>query len=63
MSCEYYQITPMDNTVCGNCTLFLETCLPIPDRYGYASTSECGDFYLCEGCTQKQCLYQRHINL
>lgn len=51
-SCLYQNLTPMNNVHCLNCGLFLESCIPIADQFGYALGSEC-DQYFCESCTQE----------
>jgi|GEM_PF-4275384 len=53
---ENCPVTDVDNDMCSNCTLFLNTCKPIASGDGYAFASEC-DCYLCEGCTRLKCPY------
>lgn len=49
--CFYTGQTPLSNYMCNNCSLFLETCIPIASKDGYALGAEC-DAYFCEGCQQ-----------
>ena len=57
LSCVYKGLMPMDNSVCNNCSLYLETCIPIvSSNDGYSPTSEC-DKYLCYGCSVITCIY------
>ena len=50
-NCYYAGQTPLSNHMCNNCSLFLETCIPIASKDGYALGAEC-DAFLCEGCQQ-----------
>lgn len=59
--CQYSGMTPMSNTICRRCQLFLQTCIPIASDDGYAMGSECG-IYLCEGCL-RECRYAESVNL
>lgn len=59
--CLFQNLTPMDNQHCMNCTLFLDVCIPIADRFGYALGSEC-DQYFCESCTLECALMYEKFN-
>ena len=54
--CAYQGQTPLENSLCNHCKLFLETCRPIMSADGLAMYSECGE-YLCQGC-QRDCVYR-----
>ena len=60
-SCFYYGRTPMDNNRCNLCSLFLTTCIPVADIYGFALSSEC-DFYFCESCNVN-CDFKNFVNI
>jgi hypothetical protein len=53
--CRYLGITPLDNSDCNKCSLFMNTCSPIGGPDGYAMGSEC-DCYLCYGCSFTNCI-------
>lgn len=53
---ESLPVSASDNLMCARCPLYLNTCMPIAGRDGYALASEC-DRYLCEGCTSESCPY------
>ena len=53
MICQFADATNPYNSMCNNCYLFLETCVPIHSADGYC-LGEC-DIYLCEGCHIKVC--------
>ncbi len=48
--CKYSGRMPPYNSMCNNCPLYLETCVPIASFDGLA-LGECGN-YLCEGCNE-----------
>ena len=60
--CKYVGRTPLDNSMCLNCELFLNTCSPVASDDGYAGGSECG-CYLCEGCDEYDCMYKNQEEL
>ena len=43
--------------VCNQCPNFLEVCNPCVGSDGYLHGNECGDLYLCEDCTDANCIY------
>jgi hypothetical protein len=59
-TCIYRGHTPMDSVICTKCELFLEVCVPVVQRDGYA-VGEC-ELFLCESCPH-DCLYKQFINL
>ena len=53
MTCQFAGTINPFNTLCNNCSLYLETCVPIHTADGYC-LGEC-DIYLCEGCDIPGC--------
>ncbi len=54
MICQFAGTTNLLNSLCTNCSLHLETCVPIHSPDGYALGSEC-DQFLCPGCQEPLC--------
>ena len=52
LECRYKGHNPERNTMCDNCPLYLNTCVPVANSIGYALGSEC-DCYLCSGCIER----------
>lgn len=50
--CRYKGACPPYNSMCADCPLYLNTCIPIASKDGYAMGSEC-DCFLCEGCIER----------
>lgn len=60
--CIYLDKTPLDNLVCNQCNLFLNTCIPVViSEDGYAG-GEC-DSFLCEGCSRNECFNKTLTNI
>lgn len=53
-SCIYVAQTPINNSMCNSCELFMETCKPIASLEGYALGGEC-DAFFCPTCEVEEC--------
>lgn len=60
LNCVYAGRTPLDNAICSNCNLLLNTCIPVAGKDGIAF-GEC-DIYLCEGCNM-ECAFRNWVNI
>lgn len=52
LECRYKGHNPQVNTMCDNCPLYLNTCVPVASADGYGLGSNCG-MYLCSGCIER----------
>lgn len=60
--CIYVGQTPIRNSMCNSCELFLETFIPIASTDGYSLGSEC-DAYFCPTCEVENCAMKELVNL
>ncbi|HYE11403.1 MAG TPA: hypothetical protein VEF53_14625 [Patescibacteria group bacterium] len=58
--CYYSGTVPMTNSMCNNCSLFLDVCRVVASPNGYDRGSEL-DCWLCTGC-DRQCSHKGLVN-